>query len=87
MDKENEAAIKQKTSSLLKNKLEESLFRKSLLSSKDKHGLTKGQQESFLMSDIENFAADSVSAEKVPHARIFTFRSSHLEDRARIERR
>ena len=39
------------------------------------------------MADIENFVADIVYAEKVPHARIFTFRSSRVEDRARIERR
>jgi len=51
--------------------------------SKDKHGFTEGQQESFLMSDIENFVADIVYSEKVRHARIFIFRSSRLEDRAR----
>ena len=39
------------------------------------------------MSDIENFVADIVYAEKVSHARIFTFRSSRVEDRTRIERR
>jgi len=34
------------------------------LSLADKHGFTKGQQESFLMSDIENFVADIVSVRK-----------------------
>ena len=55
----------------------------------DKHGFTNYPKtdESFLMADIENFVADIVYAEKVPHARIFTFRSSRVEDRARIERR
>jgi len=51
------------------------------LSLADKHGFTKGQQESFLMSDIENFVADIVSVRKyLTHAKIFTFRSSRLED-------
>ena len=33
--------------------------------SKDKHGFTKGQQESFLMSDIENFVAGIVSVREI----------------------
>ena len=53
----------------LKNKLEKSLFKRSLLSLTDKHGFTNYPKtdESFLMADMENFMADIVSAEKLPH--------------------
>jgi hypothetical protein len=45
--KDNKAKIKQK-GFFIKNKLEKNLFRKSLLSSADKHGFAKGQEESLL---------------------------------------